>query len=154
MNGVNIFKKDQWHGSSTAEQIQLKERYYQLIQASAKSGMFQILGHIDAMKGYYPEFSTIQTPIVEKTLKVIGEQNVAIEVNTSGKTKDCGGWYPSIQLLEFAQFYGVDISFGSDAHHPERVADDYKEVQDVLKQIGFKEMVYYVGKQRHAMPLE
>lgn len=154
VDDVNIFKKDLWHGYSTSAQIELKERYYQLIQASAKSGMFQILGHIDAMKGYYPEFSTIQTPIVEKTLKVIAEQNVAIEVNTSGKTKDCGGWYPSIQLLEFAQFYGVDITFGSDAHHPERVADDYNEVQCLLKQIGFKEMVFYVGKHRHAIMLE
>jgi histidinol-phosphatase (PHP family) len=73
----------------------VKEAYYRLIQQSAKSGMFQVLGHIDAMKGFYPAFSAIETPIIEETLKVIADEQVAIEVNTSGKTKDCGGWYPS-----------------------------------------------------------
>ncbi|BAM46507.1 histidinol-phosphatase [Amphibacillus xylanus] len=148
VNGKNIFERGRWDGLNEQERIAEKERYYQLIQKSAKSGLFQVLGHIDAMKGFYPEFTRIETPIIENTLKVIAEAGVAIEVNTSGKTKDCGGWYPSHEILERAFHYGVDITFGSDAHVPERIGDEFELVQQTLKAIGYNEMVYYVEKER------
>lgn len=153
VNEKNIFERGRWDGLNEQQRIAEKERYYKLIQQSAKSGIFQVLGHIDAMKGFYPEFSNIETPIIEETLKVIGEEGVSIEVNTSGKTKDVGGWYPSHEILERAHHYGVDITFGSDAHVPERIGDDFEQVQQTLKEIGFKEMVYYVEKKRQILSL-
>ena len=110
--------------------------------------MFQILGHIDAMKGFYPDFSSIQTDAIEKTLKIIGQEDIAIEINTSGKTKDCGGWYPADDILERALFYHVKVTFGSDAHTPERIGDDFERVQKRLKEMGFTEWAYFVNKQR------
>lgn len=148
VQGMNIFKKGRWEGLTSKEQIKVKEKYYELIQQSAKSGVFQILGHMDAMKGYYPDFSSIKTEAIEKTLKIIGQEDMAIEVNTSGKTKDCGGWYPADDILERALFYKVKVTFGSDAHTPERVGDDFELVQKRLKEIGFTEWAYFVKKKR------
>lgn len=148
VDGVSIFKRGRWEGLSEAQKMKTKETYYSLIKQSAQSGMFQILGHIDAMKGFYPEFSTIQTKAVEHTLKVIGEHDIAIEVNTSGKTKDVGGWYPSDEILEMAKHYGVAVTFGSDAHDPHRVGDEFELVRARLKEIGFKEWVYFKKKKR------
>lgn len=141
--GRSIFDKNRWKDRSSSELIQEKEEYYSLIAQSARSGMFNILGHIDAMKGYYPPFSDLYTPVVDKTLQIIAEHEVAIEVNTSGITKDCGGWYPTDALLERALHYGVPITFGSDAHIPERVADDLEQVRNKLKVIGFDHWVYF-----------
>jgi len=59
VNDISIFKRDRWEGLKKEQKVRAKESYYNLIQQSAKSGMFQIIGHIDAMKGYYPEFSFI-----------------------------------------------------------------------------------------------
>jgi histidinol-phosphatase (PHP family) len=127
--------------------------YYDLIEQSAKSGMFQVLGHIDAMKGFYPAFSDIRTDAVERTLKTIGECGVAIEINTSGKTKACGGWYPSDDILEMALHYGVAVTFGSDAHTPDRVGDEFELVRKRLKEIGFKEWVFFRQKKRVSVAL-
>ena len=69
VDGVSIFNKTRWDGLSSEEKVRTKELYYSLIEQSARSGLFQILGHIDAMKGYYPEFSAIQTAAVETDLK-------------------------------------------------------------------------------------
>ncbi len=149
----NIFEKGRFDELTNKQKVQVKERYYQLIVASAKSGLFQILGHIDAMKGFYPAFSDIQTDIVEQTLKIIGEEDVAIEINTSGKTKDSGGWYPSDEILERALFYNVMPTFGSDAHTPERIADEFDIVKKKLKEIGFKEWAYFINKKRHLTAL-
>ena len=145
---TSIFKKGRWDDLTTKERIMLKEEYYDLIQSSAQSGVFQILGHIDAMKGFYPTFTSIETDAVDQTLKIISEEDIAIEINTSGKTKDCGGWYPSDEILERALFYNVKVTFGSDAHTPERVADELEQVKKRLKEIGFTEWAYFVKKRR------
>jgi histidinol-phosphatase (PHP family) len=152
-DGVSIFNKKRFRGLSKEEKVRQKEMYYDLITQSARSGMFQILGHIDAMKGFYPAFSDIQTDAVEKTLKVIGEAGMAVEINTSGKTKDVGGWYPSDSILERALFYGIDVTFGSDAHDPERVGDEWELVAKRLKEIGFTHWVYFKAKQKQTVPL-
>jgi len=148
VDGVSIFNRNRWKKLTDKEKQRTKEKYYELIGHSAKSGMFDILGHIDAMKAYYPAFSGIQTEMVDKTLQLIGECDIAIEINTSGKMKDVGGWYPADDMLERALFHGVKPTFGSDAHTPERVADDWEFVRKRLKEIGFKEWCYFRRRER------
>ncbi|MCZ8519252.1 MULTISPECIES: histidinol-phosphatase [Paenibacillus] len=145
--GASIFNKKRWNGLSERQKVEQKDLYYHLIEQSARSGMFQILGHIDAMRGFYPAFSDIQSDAVDKTLKTIGEYDIAIEINTSGKTKDCGGWYPIDAILERALHFGVKVTFGSDAHKPERVGDDWEDVAARLQDIGFRDWVYFKEKQ-------
>ncbi|REE57481.1 histidinol-phosphatase (PHP family) [Paenibacillus taihuensis] len=152
--GVSIFNRNRWKGQSEEQQVKQKLEYYDLIKQSARSGMFQILGHIDAMKGYYPAFSAIRTDdAIDETLQAIGESGVSIEINTSGSTKDVGGWYPSDAILERALHYGVSVTFGSDAHRPSRVGDEWELVAKRLKEIGFKQWVYYKQKQPVVVPL-
>jgi histidinol-phosphatase (PHP family) len=155
VGNVSIFNKNRWKGLSQKEHIAVKEAYYALIRDSARSGMFQILGHIDAMKGNYPPFSDIPAAkAIDETLEVIAESGIAIEINTSGKTKLSGGWYPSDEILERALYLGVNVTFGSDAHKPERVAEDLDAVANKLLEIGFKEWVYYKNKQKVVVPLK
>jgi histidinol-phosphatase (PHP family) len=151
--GVSIFNKKRFNGLTDRQKVEQKEIYYGLIEQSARSGMFQILGHIDAMRAYYTPFSDIPTDAVDRTLQIIAEYDVAIEINTSGKTKACGGWYPIDAVLERALHYGVKVTFGSDAHVPERVGDEWEEVRARLKEIGFKEWVYFRQKERQVVPL-
>lgn len=153
VGGISIFNKKRWKDMDEQQKIEVKDAYHDLIEQSAKSGMFDVLGHIDAMKGYYPEFSDIPTHSIERVLKVIGECGVAIEINTSGKTKYCGGWYPSDDILEKALHYGVQVTFGSDAHVAHRVGDEFEQVAAKLKDIGYKEWVYFRQRERQFVKL-
>lgn len=153
VEGVSIFNRNRWNGLTEQEKIRVKDTYHDLIEQSARSGMFDILGHIDAMKGYYPEFSSIPSHNLESVIRVIGECDIAIEINTSGNTKDVGGWYPSDEILELALHAGVKVTMGSDAHIPSRVGDEFEQVTTRLKEIGFKEWVYFKQRQRIAVPL-
>lgn len=150
---ISIFQKGRWDGLTKEQKKQTKDNYYDMIARSAKTGLFQILGHIDAMKGFYPEFSAIETEAIDETLKIIAEHGVAIEINTSGKTKDSGGWYPSDEMLERALYHNVYVTFGSDAHVPDRVGDEFFIVQQRLTEIGFKEWVYFIQKKMHKLSL-
>ncbi|MGO4546513.1 histidinol-phosphatase [Paenibacillus sp. 2TAB23] len=151
---VSIFNRNRWKGLDEKQHIAVKRSYYDLIKQSARSGMFDILGHIDAMKGYYPSFSDIPaTAEIDETLKTIAECGVSIEINTSGSTKYVGGWYPSDAILERALHFGVNVTFGSDAHVPSRVGDEWELVQQKLKEIGFKQWVYYRKRQQIIVPI-
>ncbi|MFD0590780.1 histidinol-phosphatase [Paenibacillus sp. GCM10027627] len=144
VGGVSIFNRNRWKNLNELQHIEEKTSYYELIGQSAKSGMFDILGHIDAMKGYYPAFSDIPaTEPIDRALQTIAECGVAIEINTSGSTKDVGGWYPSDDILERALHFGVQVTFGSDAHKPGRVGDEWELVAGRLKEIGFSQWVYF-----------
>ncbi|CAM3428045.1 histidinol-phosphatase [Marinicrinis lubricantis] len=153
VKGISIFNRNRWKKLNEEQKIVEKELYYDLIEQSARSGMFDILGHIDAMKGFYPEFTSIPTDRVDTALKVIAQCDVAIEINTSGKTKDCGGWYPSDEVLEKALHYGVKVTFGSDAHIPERVGDEFELVVQRLKDIGFKQWACFRNRERYMVEL-
>ncbi|WP_042165253.1 histidinol-phosphatase [Paenibacillus gorillae] len=154
VSGVSIFNRNRWKGLSEKRHIEEKQLYYDLIRQSARTGLFQVLGHIDAMKGYYPQFSEIPAPAdIDETLRVIADEDVSIEINTSGSTKDVGGWYPSDEILERALHFGVNVTFGSDAHIPGRVGDEWELVQKRLKEIGFKQWVFYRRKQKIIVPI-
>ncbi|WP_199620466.1 histidinol-phosphatase [Paenibacillus alkalitolerans] len=147
-DGVSIFNKRRWNNLTGKQQIAAKDSYYRQIAESAKSGMFDILGHIDAMKANYPSFSDIQCEAVEDTIRIIGDCDIAIEINTSGKTKEVGGWYPSDSILELALHYNVAVTFGSDAHVVDRVGDEWELVRARLKELGFKQWCYFRRRDR------
>ncbi|MBR2569568.1 MAG: phosphoesterase, partial [Paenibacillus sp.] len=60
---------------------------------------------------------------------------------------------PSDDILERALHFGVDVTFGSDAHKPSRVGDEWEEVAQRLQEIGFKRWVFYRQKQKQIVPL-
>mgnify|MGYP001270274502 CR=1 FL=1 len=153
--GVSIFNRNRWKGKGDPERLEEKKHYYELIRQSANSGLFQVLGHIDAMKGYYPGFADISgaEAEIDEALKAIAANDLSLEINTSGKTKDCGGWYPSDAILERALFFGADVTFGSDAHVPSRVGDEWELVRARLKEIGFKRWVFFRQRRKVVVPL-
>jgi histidinol-phosphatase (PHP family) len=152
VNGVSIFNKNRFTKLNDSQKVEQKEDYYRLIQHSVQSGMFQVIGHMDAMKAFYPAFSDIPTAIVDETLALIGRCGVAIEVNTSGSTKAVGGWYPSDDILDRAHYYNVPITFGSDAHMTTRIAEDFEQVQAKLQTIGYSNWTLFRQKQRVDVP--
>lgn len=150
--GDRIFNRNRFDGLSEQQLLSEKETYYDLILQSARSGLFQVIGHMDAFKVFFPRFSEIETSSIDRALAGIAEEGIAIEVNTSGK-KFTESWYPSEEILERAHYFGVDVTFGSDAHDPGAVGKDLEEVRERLREIGFKKWVYFKKKQKHAVSL-
>ncbi|MBB6672880.1 histidinol-phosphatase [Cohnella nanjingensis] len=155
IRGVSIFNRNRWKNLDAALHADEKIRYYEQIRDSANAGLFQVLGHIDAMKGYYPAFSDIRGAehAIDDALRAAAANDIAIEINTSGGTKDVGGWYPSDAILERALRFGVDVTFGSDAHVPARVGEDWEKVRDRLREIGFARWCFFRQKQKVVVPL-
>lgn len=153
LNGTHIFERKRWLDRDEQELIHEQKLYYSLIQQAARSGLFDIIGHLDAIKGYYPSGRPLLGEHPDDTLQVIAQCGLAIEVNTSGLYKDCREWYPSPELLERAYHYGVPVTFGSDAHEPGRVGDRFDSVRERLKQCGYREWYVFKNRRKYAASL-
>ncbi|MER5812192.1 histidinol-phosphatase [Streptomyces sp. NPDC002033] len=137
--GRDIFDTTRWESVAEGELPLVKARFFREVAASARSGIFHVMGHVDALKGNHPVLGAVPAPAAtDEMLRAIRDCGVVMELNTSGGTKKCGGWYPEPEVLERAHHFGVPITFGSDAHVPERVADQYEEAVEVLRGIGFR----------------
>lgn len=125
---------------------QVYHDYYELLRQSAKSGMFDIIGHCDLVKKFGHRATENMFDEVKATAKVFKETGVAIEINTAGLRKPVKEMYPSLDCLKIYREAGVPLTFGSDAHAPEEVAKDFDKALELAKTAGFKEYVTF--KQR------
>ena len=120
--------------------------YYDLLRQSAKSSMFDIMGHVDLVKKFGNRATEDMTDEVRTTAKVFKESGVAIEINTAGLRKPCREMYPALACLKIYCAAGVPLAFGSDAHDPLDVGKDFSKAVDLAKTAGYQE--YLIFKQR------
>jgi len=121
-------------------------QYYDLLRQSAKSGLFDIIGHCDLVKKFGHRATEDMTDEVKATAKVFKETGVAIEINTAGLRKPVKEMYPTLDCLRIYCQAGVPLTFGSDAHAPKHVAADFDKAADLAKAAGYRE--YLIFKQR------
>lgn len=122
--------------------------YFGLVQRSAKSGLFDMVGHCDLAKkfAYYPTFSLEK--IFNETAKVFSDYGVVVELNTSGKNKPCAEFYPSTLFLEILHHHKVPITLGSDAHVEQNIGQFFAEAVALLKLVGYREVVTFSQRKR------
>ncbi|MFB9995148.1 histidinol-phosphatase HisJ family protein [Deinococcus oregonensis] len=130
------------------------EEYLRTTQAAARSGAYDIIGHLDCLKtrGHLPDLSI--TPLLEETVQVIAESGVTIELNTSGWRKELGAPYPREELLALCRHHGVPVTLGSDAHRPEDVGANFAEAAALLERVGYTSVMRFSERKRSELPLQ
>jgi histidinol-phosphatase (PHP family) len=121
-------------------------KYYKLLQQSAKTGFYHIIGHPDLPKKFGARPTIDLTDEIKATAQVFKETGVAIEINTAGLRKPIGEMYPAPNCLKIYHDAGVPLTFGSDSHTPEDVGRDFDKAMDLAKSVGYTE--HLVFKQR------
>lgn len=122
--------------------------YFKLVQQSARSGLFDVIGHCDLAKkfAYYPSFRLER--LYEDTARVFRSAGVVVELNTSGRIKPCQEFYPSALFLEKLLKYKIPITLGSDAHVEQNIGQFFDEALTEIKALGFSEIVKFSGRKR------
>ncbi|AZS14016.1 histidinol-phosphatase [Paenibacillus lutimineralis] len=132
-----------WSQASEEERMAEFRRFIELMQHAVQSDWVNIIGHMDRVHRGNPSFEDLYAPYIAPLLKTMAGRGAVLEVNTGGFRKSAKDWYPSINIIEQAYHYGVDVTFGSDAHDPLRVGDEWEEVRQTLEQIGYKRWVIF-----------
>jgi len=132
---------------------ELYELYFKTLGRAAASGLFDIMAHPDLIKkfGFRPDRDI--TGLYEQAVKTIAQSGVCIEVNTAGLRVPAGEIYPQAGFLEICHSYQVPVSLGSDAHRPELVGADFDKAVDLLKAIGYREIVTFSKRNKNFYPI-
>ena len=131
----------------------LYARYFDLVGASAETGLFDTIGHADLIKKFGHRPARDQADNYARLAARLARSRACVEVNTAGVRKPVAEMYPHPELLLAMRGAGVGVTLGSDAHAPAEVALDLVAACDLMRQVGYAEYVRYERRQRHAVAL-
>jgi histidinol-phosphatase (PHP family) len=130
------------------------QRYFARIGEMADSGLYDVASHLDLPKRFAPppEEAVVEAA-VKPALDRIAAAGMGIEINTSGWGHRPAEAYPGLSILGWAQERGIPLSFGSDAHEPQRMGAHFEEAVALARQAGYRERAEYRKRQRTLVPL-
>ncbi len=143
------FDNPEFIGGWKARDIdEIWQAYFEATEAMAKSGYFDIVGHLDLIKvfKYLPKQDV--RLLAKASLNAIKKNGMVLELNAAGLRKPVGEIYPSKALLEEAYALDIPVTFGSDAHSPEQVGFGYEEAVALAKEVGYSRAVTFKGRDR------
>jgi len=120
--------------------------YYDRVRSLIAWGHIAVLGHLDRIKmwnkddQYFGEDTAWYRQEIETTLQACARTGVIVELNTSGWRHAVSSPYPSPWVLRRCLELDIPIVVTTDAHHPTRVAEFRAEAEDVLRDIGCREL--------------
>lgn len=133
-------ERNQW---TSKDVNQVYRDYFELLQQSARSRLFDVMGHVDLVKKFGNRATDDMTTEIEQTAKVFKDCGVVVEINTSGLRKPVKEIYPSLAYLKIYYKAGVPLTFGSDAHDPTHVGKDFDKGIALAKAAGYKKYVIF-----------
>lgn len=125
------------------------QEYFDSIEAMAKTGYFDIVGHFDLIKVFKFMPKKDIRSMATDALKAIKQSNMVLELNGAGLRKPIKEIYPSQMLLEVAYELNIPITFSSDAHAVEQVGFGYHEVVTLAQKVGYKKVVTFRQKEQN-----
>ncbi|MGZ8515327.1 MAG: histidinol-phosphatase HisJ family protein [Candidatus Limnocylindrales bacterium] len=143
-------------GRSLAEIV---EPSFKEVEAAARSGLFDTLGHLDVVKRYlHPHVSTsalaAAPELYEPILRALVESGTALEINTSGLRHPVAETYPSAAVVaRFHALGGRAVTIGSDAHRRDHFAWALKDGYEEAAAGGFDALSFRRGGGRVSVPI-
>jgi histidinol-phosphatase (PHP family) len=143
-----------WGAGESAEKVW--RRYFETLAESARSGLYDIIGHPDLVKVWgraapIPEGDLRR--YYEPAVEAFAETGVAVELSTAGWRKPVGEQYPSVPYLEMVVDAGCPIALSSDAHVPEQLGFEYERALELLENAGVREIAVFERRQRRLEPV-
>jgi histidinol-phosphatase (PHP family) len=131
------------------------------VEAAARSGLFDAIGHIDVVKRYLfphvkPADLEAAPELYERILHALVESGTALEVNTSGLRYAIQQTFPHPAIVaRFRQLGGRAVTIGSDAHGPDQFAWGLADGYAIASEAGFTELTFRrgPGAARVAVPM-
>jgi histidinol-phosphatase (PHP family) len=131
------------------------------VEAAARSGLFDALGHLDGVKRYVypyvkPAAFEAEPELYEPILRALVESGTALEVNTSGLRYPVQQSFPYPAIVtRFRELGGRAVTVGSDAHRPDQFSWGLGDGYLIATEAGFSELTFRrgVGAGRIAVPI-
>jgi histidinol-phosphatase (PHP family) len=130
----------------------LFEVYFDMVAVAAASGLFDIIAHCDLIRifGFKPSFDPEN--LYRNLARNFKIHDVAFEINTNGRNRPVGDFYPDRKYLRIFREENVPVCVNSDAHMPSRVGQHFDEAYELLRSTGYSEMAVFENRERFMIP--
>ncbi len=124
------------------------EEYFEAIRQMAKSGLFDIVGHIDLIKVFkYLPKKDIRI-IAKDSIKAIKKADMVVEINSAGLRKPVKEIYPGNEIMELVSEYDISVTFSSDAHRVEEINYKKDEAVALAKKFGYTKCAIFREREK------
>ncbi|MEN8662567.1 MAG: histidinol-phosphatase [Lentimonas sp.] len=130
--------------------------YFRHLIDGVYSGRYDSMSHPDVIRTYGVVGDFIpedHEEIIRDFLAAIVEQDICMEVNTSGLNKGAFEVHPDPLILDWANEMGVKLTMGSDSHRPDSIGQHFDWIQPLLRKKGFTELYYFRDRKRQEISM-
>lgn len=130
--------------------------YFDLVRASAETGLFDIIGHPDLIKKFGHRAAAGSESVQraeEAMLQAVKKSGAALEISSAGLRKPIGEIYPHRRIIERAAELEIPFAYGSDAHAPNEVGHGMDDCLELLASAGITQIAGFAGRQRKMMAI-
>lgn len=129
----------------------LEDYYRRVCQMVAEASTWDlpvIVGHLDRVSMWNRDgcyFSTVApwyVALVDRALDAISRSRCVLELNASGWDKHAATPNPSPDILSRALARDIPVIISADAHRPGNVARNYDQAVDLLREVGYKSLMF------------
>jgi len=133
--------------------------YFAELLRAARSGLGDVLGHLDLVKRYgIRQYGPLDPAAFEEEIReVLGaaaQRGMGLEINTSGLRQSPGETYPALVVLRwFRELGGEILTVGSDAHHADGLGSGIVQAQALAREAGFRAIATFEKRRVHWVDL-
>ena len=165
IGSVHVYRSSPYAGDRVAGFVagrslrEIVAPYFDEVEAAARSGLFDALGHLDFVKRYlHPHVTVAQLAaapeLYEPILRALVDTGTSLEVNTSGLRQIAGETYPSVAIVtRFRELGGERVVVGSDAHRVNAFAWGLDDGYDHVRSAGFDALTFRRADAPVSVPL-
>jgi len=123
-------------------------RYAEEVQKAARSGLFDVLAHLDLPKKFGFRASEGFGGLEAEVIDAVVDSRCAVELSSGGLRKPVGEVYPSAHLAAALADRAVPFVLSSDSHAPDEIGHRFADLVDFAGAADITEVA--VCRQRHA----
>ncbi len=126
--------------------------YWQQVREMISTQKPDVVAHLDKIKmhnknRFFTEDEKWYQDQLDETLDLIAETGTIVEVNTRGIYKGRSDeLFPGVQALKKILTKKIPVTLSSDAHRPDELSGHFEETIEIMKAIGFEELMAFNGK--------
>lgn len=142
---------EQFKGRDTDE---IYTNYFRRMRELITSGPIDSLAHLDLIKIHGHRPKTDIGTLVDETLELIRERDLAIELSTAGWRKPVHELYPSDPIIRLAMEKGIPFTTASDAHSHVQLGENFADLAHKMAEMGIRHVSIFERHKRAEVPLQ
>ncbi len=156
LGSVHTTLPDYRNRYANGDAVAYQRTHFEHLAMAAETGLFDTLAHPDLIKILTPSQWSFERVLddIRRCLDRVAKTGAAMELNTSGLQKPLHEMHPNLPFLREMRERHIPVVIGADAHEPKRVAANYEDALDMLREVGYTHVSFFLNRERREIEID